>query len=128
MEQYRQDMASQFMELLSEQEAQLRVLLQGQEPTLGLAQAPEPREVTDFKDVAEEESLALVQDAQATQAVHALEQVRAARRRLSDHSYGLCVDCGQPISLQRLLALPATPLCTRCQTERENQEARSQGH
>lgn len=76
-------------------------------------------EVTDFKDVAAEQSAAEIGDAQAEQAAHELEQVLGARRRLHDGTYGSCADCGEPIDPRRLQALPATPYCTGCQTVHE---------
>jgi DnaK suppressor protein len=35
-----------------------------------------------------------------------LEEVRAALQRMDDGSYGLCQECGKPISAQRLRASP----------------------
>lgn len=54
----------------------------------------------------------------AEHAVRELEEVIAARRRLADHDYGLCADCGAAIDLGRLMALAATPCCTTCQAIR----------
>ncbi len=48
-----------------------------------------------------------------------LEQVNAALRRLDEGTYGICADCGEPIPLERLEALPYATLCVRCQTARE---------
>jgi DnaK suppressor protein len=70
----------------------------------------------DFKDMATEESLAVVDDAQATHAASELAQVLAARQRLIDQTYGQCLDCGKAMDLLRLEALPATPCCTACQS------------
>lgn len=39
------------------------------------------------------------------------EQVLAAKRRLDEGSYGLCVMCGRPIGEERLEALPWAGLC-----------------
>ncbi len=124
MEQYQNSMAAQFIGLLNNREAQLRSLLQGTNPLAHGERAHEPGEVSDFKDVAEEETQAIVDEAQAAHAVQELDQVQAARLRLSEHRYGICEDCGQPIDLRRLLALPATPVCTACQTARETHSAR----
>ncbi len=43
----------------------------------------------------------------------------AALRRVDEGSYGLCLDCGEPIDERRLAALPATPFCTACQAIHE---------
>lgn len=74
----------------------------------GIAARHDRTDVTDFKDAASEQSLATVDEAQAEQAAVELEQVLAARRRLHEHSYGFCRDCGEAIALARLSAMPAT--------------------
>lgn len=43
-----------------------------------------------------------------------LRQIERALRRLEDGLYGECVECGDPISQQRLAALPYTSLCIDC--------------
>lgn len=40
-----------------------------------------------------------------------LRLVREAIRRIDDHSYGVCIDCGRQISEARLEAVPWTPYC-----------------
>lgn len=44
-----------------------------------------------------------------------LDQVQAALDRLAAGRYGLCVDCGQAIAAQRLLATPEVARCMDCQ-------------
>ncbi|MGH3928501.1 MAG: TraR/DksA family transcriptional regulator [Pseudonocardiaceae bacterium] len=39
------------------------------------------------------------------------EQVLAAKQRLDEGSYGICVDCGRPIGEERLEALPWAARC-----------------
>ncbi len=94
--------------------------------TAQLHQAAEagPRGVVDFKDVAAEQSLATVDEAQSDYAAHELDAVSGALRRLADHSYGQCADCGRAIDLARLMALPATRCCTACQVVREQDRPR----
>jgi DnaK suppressor protein len=119
MKTYDSSLAPRFSQRLAQREAELRAILR----TTGDPASPEgeaaSHEVTDFKDMATEESLAVVDEAQAHHAALELEQVLTARQRLADHSYGLCLDCGATIDLRRLEALPASPLCTPCQTLRE---------
>jgi RNA polymerase-binding transcription factor DksA len=45
-----------------------------------------------------------------------IARIRAALARIRDGSYGICVQCGEPISEARLSVLPATPLCKECAT------------
>jgi len=44
-----------------------------------------------------------------------LRDIRAAFARMADDTFGECVHCGEAISQKRLLALPWTPNCIRCQ-------------
>jgi len=44
-----------------------------------------------------------------------LSEVNAALERISDRSYGLCLNCGQRISPARLSAVPWASLCIHCQ-------------
>ena len=48
-----------------------------------------------------------------------LRLIEAALKRISDGSFGMCVGCGKEIQDQRLLALPWTQFCLRCQGELE---------
>lgn len=43
------------------------------------------------------------------------EQVLAAKQRLDDGSYGICVECGRPIGEERLEALPWAARCIKDQ-------------
>lgn len=109
-----------FTQVLARREQELLALLRGEAPD----QLNQRHDVTDFKDMAAEQTAATVDDVKAGHLAHELEQVLAARRRLQDHSYGLCLDCGEPIDRRRLEALPATPYCTACQSVHEYPAAR----
>ncbi len=50
-----------------------------------------------------------------------LRQIDDALRTLDSGSYGLCQNCGQPISKKRLEALPWATLCINCQQKRESE-------
>jgi DnaK suppressor protein len=43
-----------------------------------------------------------------------IREIERALRRVEDGSYGACTECGDPISEQRLAALPFTSLCIEC--------------
>jgi len=43
-----------------------------------------------------------------------LSEVDGALDRLDKGTYGLCVNCGQPINPERLEAMPAAPHCINC--------------
>jgi len=48
-----------------------------------------------------------------------LKQVNGALRRMENGTYGLCVECNQPIDTARLKAIPYADLCMSCQRKRE---------
>jgi RNA polymerase-binding transcription factor DksA len=43
-----------------------------------------------------------------------LRAIGAALERIAKGTYGICVNCGQPISRKRLAAVPYAPLCEDC--------------
>jgi DnaK suppressor protein len=43
-----------------------------------------------------------------------IREIEKALRRVEDGSYGTCTECGDPISEQRLEALPFVGLCIEC--------------
>ena len=48
-----------------------------------------------------------------------LLDIEAALQRIEDGTYGICTNCGRPISEERLEARPWATLCIDCQRERE---------
>jgi DnaK suppressor protein len=72
---------------------------------------------------AEEESLAdLLIDvnlAEISREVGEVRDIDGAMRRISDHTYGSCVDCGDPIDSTRLEAYPTAKRCLTCQRQHE---------
>lgn len=48
-----------------------------------------------------------------------LSAIKGALQRLTQGSFGLCVDCEEEIEEKRLYARPETFLCLNCQRERE---------
>jgi RNA polymerase-binding protein DksA len=45
---------------------------------------------------------------------HLLGLIDAALKRIEDGTYGICVNCGRPISEERLEALPWAEFCIDC--------------
>jgi len=43
-----------------------------------------------------------------------LLRLEAAERRVDEADFGLCAECGEPIPVARLLAMPESTLCVRC--------------
>ena len=119
MKTYDSSLAPRFSQLLAQREAELRVILRSTDEIPGAAGEADAHDVTDFKEMASEESLSVVDEAQAMHAAVELEQLLSAQQRLQDQRYGRCLDCDKAIDLRRLEALPATPYCTACQAIRE---------
>ena len=51
-----------------------------------------------------------------------LSQIDDALKRISEHTYGYCQDCEDPIPNKRLLANPYFLTCVNCAEERETEE------
>ena len=118
MDTYLPAMAASFRSLLEARGRALTEMLRHEAEGAGSG-----HEVLDFKDLASGETLAVVNGVQAGHAASELEQVGEALRRIADHSYGRCLDCGDRIDLRRLLAMPAAKLCTSCQAVHEHDAA-----
>lgn len=61
--------------------------------------------------------------ADASRDVHELQNLDAARQRMDEGSYGICIQCGQDIGFERLRANPGAERCIRCQTQYEKTHA-----
>ncbi|MDO9220737.1 MAG: TraR/DksA C4-type zinc finger protein [Thiobacillus sp.] len=59
--------------------------------------------------------------------VHALRDIEAALRRVTDAAYGVCIDCGDAIEFSRLQAYPTAKRCIVCQERHERGYAQA-GH
>jgi DnaK suppressor protein len=57
----------------------------------------------------------------------AVQRLEAALRRLEAGKYGICSDCGAPLSSARLRALPAADVCRDCQEQRDSPSVREHG-
>lgn len=81
-----------------------------------------PREVQDIGDnsiyeAAEDERLGTAQ--RSTERVRRIE---AALTRITDGSYGACLECGEPLAERRLESIPEAELCTDCQEIKEERQ------
>lgn len=56
-----------------------------------------------------------------------MRDVEAALKRIVDHSYGCCSDCGDGIPLERLRAYPTAKRCRPCQQRYERTHVRTAG-
>ncbi|WP_067563233.1 TraR/DksA family transcriptional regulator [Halofilum ochraceum] len=53
-----------------------------------------------------------------------LREILAAEDRLGRGAYGTCIDCGEPVVFERLLARPTASRCLACQERHEKAQAR----
>ncbi|MGC1818597.1 MAG: TraR/DksA family transcriptional regulator [Casimicrobiaceae bacterium] len=51
--------------------------------------------------------------------VRELRDIDAAKLRIKSGTYGVCIDCGEPIGVERLRAYPTAKRCRPCQQQRE---------
>lgn len=77
-------------------------------------------DVNDLEDQASKRERTTLQDAEVRRDRTELADVRAALASLNDGTYGTCIDCAQPIDLQRLAAAPSAARCIVCQTQFES--------
>ena len=55
--------------------------------------------------------------------IQEIRDIEAARARIQDGSFGICIACGGEIDYQRLLAYPTAKRCLNCQQQRERTHA-----
>lgn len=53
-----------------------------------------------------------------------LKKIDLALKKMEDGTYGECEECGEMISVARLMARPVAQLCIDCKTEQESLERR----
>jgi RNA polymerase-binding transcription factor DksA len=114
-------------DLLTYRLAELRAEVRAAELARRESTDPGTHDVIDRKDEALQHQLAHVDSTQAQRDLDEVAEVAAALKRLDTACYGDCVDCGEPISLQRLLVQPAALRCAACQQSHERAPWRSGG-
>ena len=56
-----------------------------------------------------------------------IRQIRAALGRIEAGTFGVCQRCRKPIRAKRLIAVPWTALCIRCQEKADGRTAPASG-
>jgi DnaK suppressor protein len=51
-----------------------------------------------------------------------IAKIQEALQRIEDGTFGICEECGEEISFERLIARPVTTLCIECKKKQENDE------
>lgn len=82
-------------------------------------------EVSDTGDQSWADLVSDVNLAEVTRDVEEIRDIDAALQRLKDGTYGICVDCGQEISPERLDANPAAVRCIEDQRKYEHRDRRT---
>lgn len=54
-----------------------------------------------------------------------IPKIESALERIKDHSYGICIECGEDISEKRLEFRPEATLCISCKTKEEELEKKT---
>jgi DnaK suppressor protein len=51
-----------------------------------------------------------------------IKKIKSSLKAIEDGTYGICQDCEEPISIERLKARPVTSYCITCKNRREAYE------
>jgi RNA polymerase-binding transcription factor DksA len=101
---------ARYEKILHDRQKELNVRLQKIEDDF--EQTPNP----DDEDRASERNNDEVLDGLGQAGQEELKAIGAALGRISSGTYGICMNCGNPISPERLAAVPYTPFCQDCVT------------
>lgn len=77
------------------------------------------RTPTDTGDAAIGDALADLNLAMIDRHIREIRDIEAAMARIKEGSFGTCIDCGEDIAFERLLAYPTAKRCLVCQQQRE---------
>ena len=86
--------------------------------------SPISSQVKDIGDEALSASMGKLQSSLEQTEIEEINSIDAALARLGRGEYGICVDCGDPISDRRLEHSAYAARCIVCQEELEHQEGR----
>jgi DnaK suppressor protein len=122
-----------FEELLSTRRQELRSQLQAAwETTESEREVRASDAVRDTKDIAFSGQLAETGAADESRVSGEVAATDVALQRIAAGKYGMCVQCGNPIGVERLESQPSAIRCRPCQSKREHSsqvsgEARDSG-
>jgi DnaK suppressor protein len=106
-----------FEDKLLQQQADL------QRATLSAVEQGRETSTDDTQDVADQAVASYQKEllfSQGTTGHVQLTRIRAALDRITQGTYGECLNCGKNIGIKRLEALPSTPYCIDCQEKIES--------
>ncbi len=108
-----EELVQQLEELEIELESSLAASREGSKPV----DLDEPIGRLSRMDAIQQQQMATATRRRAEQR---LQRVRAALAAAESGTYGECKICEEPIGFRRLSVQPETPICVRCQSERES--------
>lgn len=100
-----------FKAVLVNRKGELSARLRGIESELSVPHPDDDDRATAREDTEVLESL-------GEQGLVELRSIDQALHRIDHGNYGICVGCGDPVSHERLHAIPHTALCSGCATRR----------
>ena len=112
-------------DLLTSRLLELRAEVQSAEQAQRELTGASAHEVMDRKDEAAQRMSLDLGGVREQRDLDEMAEVQAALQRLDAGTYGDCLDCGEPISLQRLQVQPAAQRCAPCQDAFEHALDRS---
>ena len=108
-----------FKELL---DSKRQAVLENAKKTLTDNMVLDPSDLPDEMDLASSEYLQSFEFRLRGREKAHLAKLELALRKIDDGSFGICVECGEPINKKRLEARPETQLCIRCKEDQERDE------
>lgn len=103
---------------LAAMEANILLEMSGLRESLTVERMPDELDVQMEMDARDHNTMRLIGNSRR------LQEVRAARQRLRDGSFGHCESCGERIPPKRLQAVPYAPCCVSCQELRDQEVIR----
>jgi RNA polymerase-binding transcription factor DksA len=91
-----------------------RELIQQEDFAQVAGESPDPGDLS-FADLSVD-----LGNASVTRDLNELRAVQQARQRLQSSGFGECISCGYPIPFERLLVMPTSERCARCQQNFEH--------
>ena len=95
---------------------------QNAKKTLSDSMVLDPNDLPDEMDLAASEALQSFEFRLRGRETAHLKKLDLALRKIDDGTFGVCVECEEPINKKRLEARPETQLCIRCKEDQERDE------
>lgn len=100
--------AKNYMDILKARRANL------ENNVVGIEDALDDTPPKDWEDRSSERQGDEVLEALGNQNLDEIRKIDAALARISDGTFGICTQCGDDISEERLSTIPETPFCNSC--------------